>query len=138
MDDEETEELRMFFVDEINKKTDKVYADEWDSPEDSNEPYVKSSDAFHDRVFNVINERQIPYMVMHHSNKGYDYVCFTSGLKKALHNANQACYNVKSIAELLGWDYKTVKLPKPTKVMVIRFDKFLKFLYPNYDDMEDL
>lgn len=138
LDDEETEELRMFFVDEINKKAGNVYADEWESPEDSNEEYVKSSDAFHRRVFNVINERQIPYMVMHHSNNGYDYVCFTSGLKKALHKANQACYNVKSIAELLGWSYKTVKLPKPTKVMVIRFDKFLKFLYPNYDEMEDL
>jgi hypothetical protein len=76
-------------------------------------------------------------MVMHHAGNGYDYVCFTMGLKKALHNANQACYNVKSIAELLGWDYKTVKLHKPTKVMTIRFDKFLKFLYPNYDEMED-
>ena len=138
LDDEETEELRMFFIDEINKKADKVYSDEWSSPEDSQERHVKTSDAFYTRVFDVINERQIPYMVMHHASNGYDYVCFTSGLKKALHNANQACYNVKSIAELLGWSYKTVKLPKPTKVMVIRFDKFLKFLYPNYDEMEDL
>ena len=138
LDDEETEELRMFFVDEINKKTGNISTDVYDSPSGKNEKYVKSSDAFYDRVFDVINERQIPYMVMHHASNGYDYVCFTSGLKKALHNANQACYNVKSIAELLGWAYKTVKLPKPTKVMVIRFDKFLKFLYPNYDEMEDL
>jgi len=136
LDDEETEELRMFFVDEINSKTGKVYADEYESPEDITGG-VKGYDAFHKRVFDVINERQIPYMVMHHAGNGHDYVCFTMGLKKALHNANQACYNVKSIAELLGWDYKTVKLPKPTKVMVIRFDKFLKFLYPNYDEMED-
>ena len=138
LDDEETEELRMFFIDEINKKTNKVYADEWSSPDDSNKRVVKSSEAFYDRVFDVINERQIPYMVMHHAANDKDYVCFTSGLKKALHNANQACYNVKSIAELLGWEYKTVKLPKPTKVMRIRFDKFLKFLYPNYDEMEDI
>ena len=136
LDDEETEELRMFFVEEINKRTGKIVADEYETPE-GKDGGVKNYTAFHKRVFDVINERQIPYMVMHHAGNGYDYVCFTTGLKKALHNANQACYNVKSIAELLGWQYKTVKLPKPTKVMTIRFDKFLKFLYPNYDEMED-
>ena len=138
LDDEETEELRMFFIEEINRKCNHIYPDEWESPDDEHRNRVKESTDFHKRVFDVINERQIPYMIMHHANNGYDYVCFTSGLKKALHKANQACYNVKSIAELLGWSYKTVKLPKPTKVMRIRFDKFLKFLYPNYDEMEDL
>lgn len=138
LDDEETEELRMFFVDEINKQTKNISTDVYESPNGKNEKHVKGSEAFYDRVFDVINERQIPYMVMHHAGNGNDYVCFTSGLKKALHKANQACYNVKSIAELLGWEYKTVKLPKPTMVMRIRFDKFLKFLYPNYDEMEDI
>jgi len=140
LDEEETEELRMFFIEEINKRTKniKVYSSEDGYPvHEEFADFVKGADDFHERVFNVINERQIPYMVMHHAANGKDYVCFTSGLKKALHNANQACYNVKSIAELLGWDYKTVKIPKPTKVMRIRFDKFLKFLYPNYDEMEE-
>ena len=39
-------------------------------------------------------------------------------------------HNIKSIAELLGWEYKTVRIPESTKVMVVRFDKFLNFLYP--------
>ena len=137
LDDEETEELRMFFVDEINKKTNNISTDVYESPTGKSDKQVKTSSAFHDRVFNVINERQIPYMVMHHARNGKDYVCFTSGLKMALHNAHHACYDVKSIAELLGWEYKTVKIPKPTKVMKIRFDKFLNFLYPNYEEMED-
>ena len=137
LDDEETEELRMFFVDEINRKTQHISTDVYDSPSGKNEKSVKGSDAFYDRVFDVINERQIPYMVMHHARNGYDYVCFTTGLKKALHNANQACYDVKSIAELLDWSYGIVKLPKPTRVMKVRFDKFLNFLYPNYDEMEE-
>ena len=76
-------------------------------------------------------------MVLHHANNGKDYVCFTSGLKRAMHNANQACYNVKGIAELLGWKYTTVKLPKPTMVMKIRFDKFLTFLYPDLSEKGD-
>ena len=99
--------------------------------------FVKGSNDFYDRVFNILNERLIPYIVLHHGRDGKDYVCFTSGLKKAMHNANQACYSVKSIAELLGWEYKTVKLPKPTMVMVVRFDKFLTFLYPELSEKDD-
>ena len=142
MDEDEIEELRMFFIDEINKQTKniRVYSSEdgFQKPEEFfYSEGVKESTDFYDRVFNVINERLIPYMVLHHARNGKDYVCFTSGLKKALHNVNQVCYSVKSIAELLGWQYKTVKLPKPTKVMVIRFDKFLTFLYPNLSEKDN-
>ena len=142
LDDEEIDEIRMFFIEEINKhlKTVKVYSAEDGFPKASDEyftDFVKESNDFYDRVFNVINERLIPYMVLHHANNGKDYVCFTSGLKRAMHNANQACYNVKGIAELLGWKYTTVKLPKPTKVMKIRFDKFLTFLYPDLSEKGD-
>lgn len=137
LDDEETEELRMFFIDEINKKTNKVYADEWSSPED-NPNQVKSSEDFHKRVFDVINERLIPYMGIHHNHKNNtDYVFFTTGLKKALHGANQVCYDVKSIAELLGWNYGVVKIDgSSVRVMRVRFEKFIRFLYPDYSNME--
>ena len=132
----------MFFIDEINKhnKNIRVYSSE-DGFHKPDEYFyseaVKESSDFYDRVFNVINERLIPYMVLHHESNGKDYVCFTNGLKKAMHNANQACYNVKSIAELLGWKYTTVRLPKPTKVMMVRFDKFLAFLYPDLSEKGD-
>lgn len=142
LDDEEIESLRMFFISEINKQTKnvRVYSSEDGYPKKSEDFYsdfVKDSRDFHDRVFNVINERLIPYMVLHHAKNGHDYVCFTSGLKKALHEANQVCYSVKSIAELLGWKYTTVKLSKRTMVMKIRFDKFLTFLYPDLSEKED-
>jgi len=141
LDDEEIESLRMFFISEINKQTKnvRVYSAEDGYPKRSEDFYsdsVKDSNDFYDRVFNVINERLIPYMVLHHAKNGHDYVCFTSGLKKALHEANQVCYSVKSIAELLGWKYTTVKLSKRTMVMKIRFDKFLTFLYPDLSEKE--
>ena len=56
--------------------------------------------------------------------------------KKALKNADEVCYDVKGIAELLGWEYKSVKIPKSTKVLIVRFDKFLTFLYPNLSEKE--
>ena len=142
LDDEEIDEIRMFFIEEINKqvKNIRVYSSEDGFPMNQDDFFsdnVKDSNDFADRVFNVINERLIPYMVLHHARNGKDYVCFTSGLKKALHNANQACYDIKGIAELLGWKYTTVKLPKPTKVMKVRFDKFLTFLYPNLSEKDN-
>lgn len=142
LDDEEIESLRMFFIEEINKQTRNVQVYSADDghlmkSENCYSDMVKGSTDFYDRVFNIINERLIPYMVLHHASNGKDYVCFTSGLKKALHEANRVCYNLKSIAELLGWQYKTVKIPKPTKVMIINFDKFLTFLYPNLSEKGD-
>ena len=142
LDDEEIEEIRMFFIEEINKqnKNIRVYSTE-DGYQRPDEHFysedVKESTDFYDRVFNVVNERLIPYMVLHHGKNGKDYVCFTKGLKKALHNANQACYSVKGVADLLGWKYTTVKLPKPTMVMRIEFSKFLTFLYPDLSEKDD-
>ena len=135
LDEEEIEYLRMFFIEEINKhnKSIKVYSSEDGYPIKYHDYFtdsVKDSNDFYERVFNIINERLIPYMVLHHGRDGL------SGLRKALENANEVCYNIKSIAELLGWEYKTVRIPESTKVMVVRFDKFLNFLYPNLSEKE--
>ena len=138
LDEEESEELRMFFLEEINKKINRIDTDVYDSPTGKNGNQVKTGSDFHDRVFKIINEQLIPYMGIHHSNKNEkDYVYFTTGLKSALHGANQVCYDVKSIAELLGWHYGTVKIDgKVIRVMRVRFEKFIRFLYPDYSNME--
>ena len=39
-----------------------------------------------------------------------------------------------SISQLLGWEYKPVRLPKVTTVMVVDYEEFLKFLYPTVVD----
>ena len=57
-------------------------------------------------------------------------------LKKALNDADEICYDLKGIAELLDWQYKPVWLDKLTKVMIVSFDKFLTFLYPNLTEKE--
>ena len=138
LDEEESEELRMFFMEEINKRINRIDTDVYESPAGKNKTHVKTGSDFHDRVFKIINEQLIPYMGIHHSNKNdADYVYFTTGLKSALHGANQVCYDVKSIAELLGWHYGTVKIDgKVIRVMRVRFEKFIRFLYPDYSNME--
>lgn len=138
MDEEECEELRMFFLEEINKKINRIDTDVYESPYGKTSNHVKNGDDFNDRVFNVINEKLIPYMGIHHSTKAdADYVYFTTGLKRALHGANQVCYDVKSIAELLDWKYDVMKIDgKSVRVMSVRFEKFIRFLYPDYSNME--
>ena len=138
LDEEECEELRMFFIEEINKKINRITTDVYEDPTGKKPTYVKNGDDFHDRVFNIINEQLIPYMGIHYSSKRDKYyVYFTTGLKKALHGANQVCYDVKSIAELLDWNYGTMKINgKVVRVMSVEFTKFIRFLYPDYSNME--
>ena len=131
IDAEETEEFRMFILDEINSKLPRISTDVYESPEGK----IKNADNFRDRIFKVLNEHLIPYMgVQYRNREGGYYVYFTTGLKKALRDVNQVCYDVKSIAELLGWHYDSIKINgKSARVMYVNIDKFVKFLYPDYE-----
>ncbi|WP_288267488.1 hypothetical protein [uncultured Methanobrevibacter sp.] len=135
IDDEETEDLRMFFLDVINKQINNIVSDVYDSPNGKNSKRVKTESDFKDRVFDVLNEARIPYMGIHYNTRNEEYYVYsTTGLKKALHNANHACYDIKSVAELLDWKYKPIKVNGKTKrVMLVRFNKFMEFLYPKYE-----
>ena len=135
IDDEETEDLRMFFLDVINKQVNNVITDVYESPNGKSIKKVKNESDFKDRVFDVLNEARIPYMGIHFNTRNETYYVYsTTGLKKALHNANHACYDIKSVAELLDWKYKPIKVNGKTKrVMLVRFDNFMKFLYPRYE-----
>lgn len=138
IDDEETEDLRMFFLDVINKQVNGVIADVYESPKGKSSKRVKNESDFEDKVFSVLNEARIPYMGIHFNTRNEEYYVYcTTGLKKALHNANHACYDIKSVAELLEWTYKPIKVNGKTKrVMLVRFKKFMRFLYPTYEVVE--
>jgi hypothetical protein len=46
---------------------------------------------------------------------------------------------LKSIAELLGWEYKNNKFSsgKQMKVIKVKFDDFMEFMYPNIEMEEN-
>lgn len=134
LDDEEREDIRLFFVNAINDahKRVQVWDEETGRPKaDSLDSNYKTTNDFENKVWTVLNEQLIPYIGLHKNREGKFQVYCTSGLKKALTNVTSSSYNLKSIAELLEWDYKSVKLPKVTKVMIVDFDEFLAFLYPH-------
>ena len=68
---------------------------------------------------------------------GTKYVCLTQTLKKALKQAMDYNNDLKSIGELMDWDYKNVRFGSKTKwVLKVPFDDFVCFLYPSVGDGE--
>ena len=74
----------------------------------------------------------ITWALPHVSKHDTKYVCLTQSLRKALSSEVEFCSDLKSIGELLGWDYKNNKFSngKQTKVIKVKFDDFMEFLYP--------
>ncbi len=138
---DEVEDIRMFFLSEINRKSPlvKLYASEDGRPINQEVFYqdeVKTGKDFENKVWNVLNESLISYMVVRENNEDIREVCFTSGLKKVLNGHDITCYSLSSTAELLGWEYKLVKIDdKPVRCMIVNFRKFLQFLYPNLEEV---
>jgi hypothetical protein len=136
---DQREDIRMFMIDQINQHKNKIKIYNERGYEEKEETLytedLKNSSDFKNRVWNVINERLIAWMVLVETNNK-KYVCFTQGLKKELHKETEVCQSLQSISELLGWKYQAVRLSKganPTKVMKIQFDKFISFLYPDIE-----
>lgn len=134
MDDEHREDIRIFLLDQINKAYGqvKVYDDVSGKQHDKfdYDVNVKSSKAFKERVWHVLNERLIGWIVPKNQN-GNDYVCLTMGFKKEIHNELKVCQPIKGIAELMGWKYTNVKFGKnQQKCIIIKLKDFLEFLYP--------
>lgn len=142
LDDEETEEFRVFLLTEINKqlKNIKVFDEETGYPKQEeliNVHDIKKGKDFADRVWDVINHRMIPWMLPHKSRDNVNSVCFTTGMKKDLHKFSDVCHDLKSIAELLNWKYGIHKIPKPKRAIKVKFEDFIIFLYPELSEEKE-
>jgi len=142
IDEEETEEIRMFFINEINRETKKIkeYSSDTGYPViDDFVDEIKDAADFKERVHHVINNHLLPYMLLHHNTKGaYDEVCFTSGLRRVLSDNNIKCYSIPSTAQLLGWEYGNKRINNSqSRCMYVKFDDFLEFLYPEINETKN-
>ena len=139
-DDNLIEDIRSFFIREINeKRTKKInLRDEngyiQDTSLDIEE--ASTSEDFEGIVWSILNNMLLDYAITKIS-RGTRYICFTQGLRKALAKNLETCNDLKSIGELLGWKYQSVRFSDKTKmVLKVKFDDFLNFMYPNID-LED-
>ena len=139
LDDTQREDLRNFFVNEFNQARKKVntydnYGNKTNSTLDVEE--ATTSGDFTDINWSIVNNRMLTWAIPKTSKNGTKYICMTQGLRKAIGNELDFCSDLKSIGELLGWQYQAVQLgdeKRIMKVLKVKFDDFMDFLYPNID-----
>ena len=85
----------------------------------------------------MLNEKLIPWLDLHRGRDGTINVVCSSGIKKELKQITSSSYNLQSISELLGWEYKPLKINGKTKrMMIVNYHDFLDFLYPKLDEYD--
>lgn len=150
-DNHEIEEIRSYLLDMINDKFNhkinlKYYENEamlMYSEKNLDEQFatdLAGSGDFEKRVFSVINQHLVPFMNFNRKKNGVLYVNFNTLFLKELFDKFEisSASNLKSLSELLGWEYGQITSNKQTGVrMYVEFNKFLDFLYPNYDEVVD-
>lgn len=143
IENEQKESIRIFISNCLNREMKRIplVDDEYRTVTLETTPKIRDNKGFYSRVWYVVNEGLIPWMVpFHDSRKNQDYVCLTLGFKKELQQELKICQTLKGVAELMGLNYTSVSLPEKTKVIKIRFDKFLELIYRRggFDDQEQL
>ena len=137
LDDGQREDIRNFFVQEFNNARKKIntydtYGNHTSATLDVEE--ATTSDDFTGVNWSIVNNRMLTWAIPHTSRNGTKYICMTRGLRKAIGERLDYCSDLKSIGELLGWPYQSVRFGKGgnvMKVLKVNFDEFMDFLYPN-------
>lgn len=143
LDDTQREDIRNFFVQEFNNANRNIVkVDEWGNrtiPTLDIEEASESMD-FEEVNWSIVNNRKLTWAIPHTSRNGTKYICLTQGLRKAIGEKLSFCDDLKSLGELLGWDYKNTKFKggKQMKVIKVPFDEFMEFMYPNIDLEDDM
>lgn len=141
LDDTQREDIRNFFVSEFNNARKKInvydsYGDRSQSTIDVEE--ATTSEDFTDINWGIVNNRMLTWAIPFTSRNGTKYICLTQGLRKSLGDKLDFCSDLKSIGELLGWSYKNTRFGNSQmKVIKIKFDEFMEFLYPNVNFEEE-
>ena len=138
LDDSQREDIRNFFVNEFNNARKKVntydsYGNRTEATLDVEE--ATTSNDFTDVNWSIVNNRMLTWAIPYTSRNGTKYICLTQGLRKAIGENLTFCSDLKSLSELLGWTYGNTRVSrhKQMKVIKVKFDEFMEFLYPNVD-----
>ena len=139
-DTNQREDIRNFFVAQFNQARKKVQVTTENGYHTDNTLDIDEASTyedFEDINWNIINNRMLNWALPRISRANNKHVCLTQGLRSALGEHINFCNDLKSIAELIGWEYKSVKINgKSQWVVDVKFDEFMEFLYPNIE-LED-
>ena len=139
-DTNQREDIRNFFIDQFNQERKKIkIVDEngYYSDETLDFDTSSTSEDFTDINWSIVNNRKLKWALPRVSRAGNKHICFTQGLRSALSEHINFCNDLKSIAELIGWTYKSVKINgKSQWVIDVKFEECMEFIYPNIEEDE--
>lgn len=134
-DTNQREDIRNFFVSQFNYARKKIeMRDENGYRTDAtlDEDTASTADDFEDINWGIVNNRQLTWALPRVSRAGNKHICLTQSLRTSLSEHTNFCSDLKSIGELIGWEYKNVKIGgRQQKVVDVKFDDFMEFVYPN-------
>lgn len=144
-DDNQREGIRSFFNKEFNQARSRIkITDEYGNVKQGatlDIPKTSSGSDFESVNWEIVNSRLLPYALPYTKKSGKRYVCFNQSLRTALGKELNYCDSLKSIGELMGWDYATVRpdnnKKKGDKFIKVNFSDFMDFVYPNLELDDD-
>lgn len=136
-DESVREDIRTFFLDEINRiRRRGLIRDEYGNIKttlDTSE--VSSIEDFESEVWDMINTNVFNWCIPHRDRDDDKYLCLTQTFRKELKKQNDFNDNLKSIAQILQWEYANVRFSNGSQKRCIKvsLDKFLEFVYPRVE-----
>ena len=132
--EETTEAIRSYLVKRINEEYTKfvgrVVVPHPEADDRRTYDYLGREDvSFETRIKIVLEKRLIPWAILKEKD-GYIYVVFTTSFVNELKNVIGDIGGLKSIAELLGWEYKRgEKIGKKSRsAIIVKLGEFIEFL----------
>lgn len=96
-----------------------------------------NSKEFETLYWDLINERVFNWCLPHKPRGKPKSVFLNQGFKKLLNVNLEEIGTLKSIGQLLHWEYKKVNFSSgQSRGLLVPFDEFMKFIYPSVDNDE--
>lgn len=141
LDNTQIENIRAILVDELYNARKRVtlrgdYGQVEEFKLDGDEVSSNSKE-FETLYWDLINERVFNWCLPHKPRGKPKSVFLNQGFKKLLNNHLEEVGTLKSIGQLLHWEYKKVNFnDTQSRGLLVPFEEFMRFIYPSVDNDE--
>lgn len=141
LDNTQIENIRAILVDELyNARKRVTLRGDYGQVEEfklDGEEVSSNSKEFETLYWDLINERVFNWCLPHKPRGKPKSVFLNQGFKKLLNNHLEEVGTLKSIGQLLHWEYKKVNFnDTQSRGLLVPFEEFMRFIYPSVDNDE--
>lgn len=138
-DESVREDIRTFFLDEINIIRRKgLIRDEYGKVKSTlDQSEISNVTDFENDVWDMINTNVFNWCIPHVQRGGDKFLCLTQTFRKELKKHLDYTDNLKSISQILHWEYANVRFSDGSQKRCIKISlkEFLNFVYPRVGDI---